>query len=87
MRNNIAKKIHKACITACYQCPQYRGEIDVSLHKEGIVAVLSYWLDTSTIGGSLLFESSYYEELPLGVLAILRQAEEKIEMVFLKEFK
>jgi len=87
MRNNIAKKIHKACITACYQCPQYHGEISGSLHKEGIAAVLNYWLDTSTIGGSLLFESSYYEELPLDVLEILSLAEKKIEMVFLKEFK
>lgn len=72
----IAQELNEACMAACDECPQHTGFGDdqlelgggkyvnvANLHNKGITAVVKYWRDPTTCGGSLLWEHGYYKAL------------------------
>jgi hypothetical protein len=84
-----AKELNEAFIEACEYCPQFRGFDENSselvdgrcvnvanLHEKGIKAVLKYWCDASTIGGSLIHTRGYSEELPSEVINLINKVEQ-----------
>jgi hypothetical protein len=96
---NIAERVNKSCIEAVTECPQHREfEFDCDelvngrsvnvnkLHKKGIGAVISYWNNKDTIGGSLLWEYSYCECLPQDVQSIFERVDDVIASAIEKEF-
>lgn len=88
--NMSAKYLNEAFIDACEQCPNFQGFDDdqteivngsyvnvAMLHKKGAAAVIRYWSDETTIGGNLIHNSGYLEELPVEVVMLL----DKIELI------
>jgi len=78
-----AKYINRSCIEAVRECPgrsdfcEYEDETELfrgnywpipELHKLGATKVVQYWSTTEGIGGSILWGSGYYKELPQDVL-------------------
>ena len=96
---SLAKDIQKACIEAAEQCPQFRffdgdqcelvGGKSIrpaKLHKKGVLAVVRYWRDKNTIGGSVLWEKGYSAALPEYVLNGFRRVDDEIEKALLRAF-
>jgi hypothetical protein len=79
-----AKDLNEAFLEACEQCPNFQGfDSDLTeivngsyvnvakLHTKGVVAVIRYWRDEDTVGGSIIHRSGYLEELPAEVTELL----------------
>lgn len=73
----LAEDLNAACMEAAEACPQCLGYWNsrenlrdgstvtvAKLHKSGLFSVINYWNSPYTIGGSLLNELGYIEELP-----------------------
>jgi len=81
-----AKELNEAFLEACGQCPQFRGFDDdqeemvdgrhinvASLHNKGSIAVLSYWRNAQTIGGSVIHNAGYAACLPEEVVSLMER--------------
>lgn len=78
------KEFHKACHEAILQCPQFRGYDDDTrfdsygkfgkIHKKGWVTLLKFWREED-----LLWDSGYYQALPLEAQRIFEGLEKAIE--------
>lgn len=79
-----AKELHETFLAACDECPQFEGFDDdqeemvngrsinvANLYRKGIVAVVNYWRDPNTKGGSIIHDSGYSEALPKEVVTFM----------------
>lgn len=87
-----AKSINEACIEACKRCPQFQDFDDdqdelvngkvvnvANLHKKGVVPVINYWRNKTSIGGSLLYDKGYLEALPIEVIQLFDEVDSIID--------
>lgn len=80
----LAQELNEACLEACGRdigTELVRGQsVNVAkLHKRGIAAVIRYWRDTDTIGGSLLWKYSYRDNLATEHIDVFKRADRIIE--------
>lgn len=86
-----AKDVHDACLAAAAQCPQFAGftadaqelvngnAIPVGqLHTQGTKAVIAYWCNPDTVGGTLLFAQGYAKALPPDLAELFAQVREMV---------
>lgn len=86
------KALNKDFLRACEECPGFdpfedfqqelvAGGLYVTvskLHKDGLNAVLKYWMDTDTIGGHVIWRSGYHACLSPDTLEIIKDWEKHI---------
>jgi len=83
----MAKKIHKACLAACLECPQYDGRLEYpEIWKSGIVKTIKYWMDVGSIGGKLLWHKGYYVVLPKEIQDVFSKVDTEIDIAINKCF-